>query len=158
MFEQIAKDRRFKENSWQRQESGTQTNQDKLQRLYRQATGTTTTLRDTKSWKSTRRRRTPRDTVSFGSIMAEPMDFSHAHVDMNERLHREGDTRARSSVWSCSGGWRREQDGNSCTNINPPLAEGANVRQNSLMTDHIDMLATAYSKTLQNLRLQIVTI
>ena len=40
----------------------------------------------------------------------------------------------------------------------PPLAEGANVRQNSLMTDHIDMLATACSKTLQNLRLQIVTI
>ena len=124
MFEQIAKDRRFKENSWQRQESGTQTNQDKLQRLYRQATGTTTTLRDTKSWKSTRRRRTPRDTVSFGSIMAEPMDFSHAHVDMNERLHREGDTRARSSFWSRSGGWRREQDGNSCTNINHHWQKG----------------------------------
>ena len=157
MFEQIAKDRRFKENSWQRQESGTQTNQDKLQRLYRQATGTPNFARHQNLKIDAEKTNT-----TWHCDLWIDNGWTYGFFKGACRHERKIVQRGRHtckvlclvSLWRLAARTRWQQ----LHKYQPPLAEGANVRQNSLMTDHIDMLATACSKTLQRLRLQIVTI
>ena len=90
--------------------------------------------------------------------MAEPKSCSHAHVDMNERLYKEGDKRARSSVWCRSRDWRSEQNVDIGTDINPQLARVSNVRKNSSVADNKHILASGRSKKLQRLWLQMGTI